>query len=84
LHIDNNKNKLIVVSLGPLSKHGGGMEVIYIKNKKISSLWKAGTTSPFGSLDVIVSDATITHYMLLTILQERYIPLMLMGQDMLL
>ena len=84
LHIDNNKNKLIVVSLGPLSKPGGGMEVIDIKNKKISSLGKAGTTSPFGSLDVIVSDATITHYMLLTILQERYIPLMLMGQDMLL
>jgi sugar lactone lactonase YvrE len=62
LHIDNNKNKLIVVSLGPLSKPGGGMEVIDIKNKKISSLGKAGTTSPFGSLDGIVSDATITHY----------------------
>ena len=62
LHIDNNKNKLIVVSLGPLSKPGGGMEVIDIKNKKISSLGKAGTTSPFGSLDGIVSDATETHY----------------------
>ena len=62
MHIDNNKNKLIVVSLGPLSKPGGGMEVIDIKNKKISSLGKAGTTSPFGSLDGIVSDATITHY----------------------
>ena len=41
LHIDNNKNKLIVVSLGPLSKPGGGMEVIDIKNKTISSLGKA-------------------------------------------
>ena len=62
LHIDNNKNKLIVVSLGPLSKPGGGMEVIDIKNKKISSLGKAGTTSPFGGLDGIVSDVTETHY----------------------
>ena len=62
MHIDNNKNKLIVVSLGPLSKPGGGMEVIDIKNKKISSLGKAGTTSPFGGLDGIVSDATETHY----------------------
>jgi DNA-binding beta-propeller fold protein YncE len=62
LHIDNNKNKLIVVSLGPLSKPGGGMEVIDMKNKTISSLAKAGTTSPFGGLDGIVSDATGTHY----------------------
>src|SRR5919197_1919084 len=62
LHIDNNKNKLIVVSLGPLSKPGGGMEVIDIKDKTISSLGKAGTTSPFGGLDGIVSDATETHY----------------------
>ncbi len=62
LYIDNNKNKLIVVSLGPLSKPGGGVEVIDIKNKTISSLGKAGTTSPFGGLDGIVSDATKTHY----------------------
>jgi sugar lactone lactonase YvrE len=62
LHIDNNKNKLIVVSLGPLTKPGGGMEVIDIKDKTISSLGKAGTTSPFGGLDGIVSDATETHY----------------------
>src|SRR5919197_5623155 len=62
LHMDNNKNKLIVVSLGPLSKPGGGIEVIDIKNKTISSLGKAGTTSPFGGLDGIVSDATETHY----------------------
>lgn len=62
LHIDNNKNKLIVVSLGPLSKPGGGIEVIDIKNKTISNLGKEGTTSPFGGLDGIVSDATETHY----------------------
>src|ERR671931_1077266 len=62
LHVDNNKNKLIVVSLGPLSKPGGGMEVIDIKNKTISSLGKVGNTSPFGGLDGIESDATETHY----------------------
>src|SRR5919198_4851167 len=62
LHVDNNKNKLIVVSLGPLSKPGGGMEVIDLKSKTISSLGKAGTTSPFGGLDGIESDATETHY----------------------
>jgi DNA-binding beta-propeller fold protein YncE len=62
LLLDNNKNKLIVVSLGPLSKPGGGMGVIDIKNKTISSLGEQGTTSPFGGLDGIVSDATGTHY----------------------
>ena len=62
LHVDNNKNKLIVVSLGPLSKPGGGMEVIDIKNKTISSLGKEGTKSPFGGLDGIESDAKETHY----------------------
>ena len=62
LLVDNNKNKLIVVSLGPLSKPGGGMELIAIKNKTISSLGERGTTSPFGGLDGIVSDATQTHY----------------------
>ncbi len=62
LHIDNNKNKLIVVSLGPLSKPGGGMEVVDIKNKTIGSLGKEGITSPFGGLDGIESDATETHY----------------------
>ena len=62
LHVDNNKNKLIVVSLGPLSKPGGGMEVIDIKNKTISSLGKEGTKSPFGGLDGIESDASETHY----------------------
>lgn len=62
LHIDNNKNKLVVVSLGPLSKPGGGIEVIDLKNKTISSLGKEGTTSPFGGLDGIESDSTETHY----------------------
>ena len=62
LHIDNNKNRLIVVSLGPLSKPGGGIETIDIKNKTISSLGKEGTTSPFGGLDGIESDARATHY----------------------
>src|SRR6476469_813164 len=62
LHIDNNKNRLVVVSLGPLSKPGGGIEVIDIKNKTISSLGKEGTTSPFGGLDGIESDASETHY----------------------
>lgn len=62
LHIDNNENKLVVVSLGPLTKIGGGIEVIDIKNKTISSLGKAGTTSPFGGLDGIESDFSNTHY----------------------
>jgi sugar lactone lactonase YvrE len=62
LHIDNNKNKLIVVSLGPLSKPGGGIEVINMKNKTISSLGEQGTASPFGGLDGIVSDARNRHY----------------------
>jgi DNA-binding beta-propeller fold protein YncE len=62
LLVDNNKNKLIVVSLGPLSKPGGGIEVVDLKNKIISSLGKEGTTSPFGGLDGIVSDATETRY----------------------
>ena len=62
LHIDNNKNKLIVVSFGPLSKPGGGIEVIDMKNKTITSLGEQGTTSPFGGLDGIESDASNTHY----------------------
>jgi hypothetical protein len=62
LHIDNTKNRLVVVSLGPLNKPGGGIEVIDIKNKTISSLGKEGTTSPFGGLDGVESDASNTHY----------------------
>ena len=62
LLVDNNKNKLIVVSLGPLSKPGGGIEVVDLKNKTISTLGKEGTTSPFGGLDGIVSNAAETRY----------------------
>jgi DNA-binding beta-propeller fold protein YncE len=62
LHIDNNKNKLIVVSIGPVSKPVGGIEVIDMKNKTITSLGEQGTTSPLGGLDGIESDASNTHY----------------------
>jgi hypothetical protein len=62
LHVDNNKNRLIVASLGDMSKPGAGIEVVDLKNKTISSLGKEGTTSPFGGLDGIESDATETHY----------------------
>jgi DNA-binding beta-propeller fold protein YncE len=62
LHVDNNKNRLIVASLGDFSKPGAGIEVVDLKNKTISSLGKEGTTSPFGGLDGIESDATETHY----------------------
>jgi hypothetical protein len=62
LHVDNNKNRLIVVSLGDMSKPGAGIKVVDLKNKTISSLGKEGTTSPFGGLDGIESDATKTHY----------------------
>jgi hypothetical protein len=43
-------------------KPGAGIEVVDLKNKTISSLGKEGTTSPFGGLDGIESDATETHY----------------------
>jgi hypothetical protein len=62
LHVDNNKNRLIVASLGDMSKPGAGIKVVDLKNKTISSLGKEGTTSPFGGLDGIESDATETHY----------------------
>jgi len=62
LHIDNSKNKLVVVSLGPFSNPGGGVEIIDLKNKTITSLGKSGTTAPFGGLDGIESDITGTHY----------------------
>jgi hypothetical protein len=62
LHVDNNKNKLIVASLGDMSKPGAGIKVVDLKNKTISSLGKEGTTSPFGGLDGIESDVTETHY----------------------
>ena len=62
LHIDNNKNKLIVVSIGPVSKPVGGIEVIDMKNKTITNLGEQGTTSPLGGLDGIESGASNTHY----------------------
>jgi hypothetical protein len=62
LHVDNTKNRLIVASLGDMSKPGAGIEVVDIKNKNISSLGKEGTTSPFGGLDGIESDAAETRY----------------------
>src|SRR5207249_2339866 len=62
LHIDNNKNRLIVASLGDMSKPGAGIKVVDLKNKTIHSLGKEGTTSPFGGLDGIESDAKETHY----------------------
>ena len=45
-----------------MSKPGAGIEVVDLKNKTISSLGKEGTTSPFGGLDGIESDATETRY----------------------
>jgi DNA-binding beta-propeller fold protein YncE len=63
LYVDNNKNKLIVVSVGSdLSKPGGGMKIVDLENKTISILGKEGTTTPVGRLDGIASDATGTHY----------------------
>jgi len=62
LHVDNNKNRLIVASLGDMSKPGAGIKIVDLKNKTISSLGKEGTTSPFGGLDGIESDAKGTHY----------------------
>jgi len=62
LHVDNSKNRLIVTSLGEMSKPGAGIEVVDLKNKTITTLGKEGTTSPFGGLDGIESDTTATHY----------------------
>ena len=62
LHFDIAKNRLIIASLGEMSKPGAGIEVVDLKNKNISSLGKEGTTSPFGGLDGIESDATGTRY----------------------
>jgi len=62
IHVDNNKNKLIVASLGNLSKPGAGIEVVDLKNKTITTFGKEGTTSPYGGLDGIESDTTGKHY----------------------
>lgn len=57
LHVDNTKGKLIVASLGKMSKPGAGIEVVDLKSKTVTVLGKEGTTSPFGGLDGIESDA---------------------------
>lgn len=62
LHVDNTKNRLIVASLGNMSDPGAGIEVVDLKNKTTSSFGEKRTTSPFGGLDGIESDATETHY----------------------
>jgi hypothetical protein len=62
LHVDNGKNRLIVTSLGEMSKPGAGIEVVDLENKTITTLGKEGTSSPFGGLDGIESDTTDTHY----------------------
>jgi DNA-binding beta-propeller fold protein YncE len=62
LYVDNNKNKLIVASLGDLSKPGAGMKIVDLENKTITTLGKEGTTSPFGGLDGIESDTAGMHY----------------------
>lgn len=62
LHVDNTKNRLIVASLGDMSKPGAGIEVVDLGNKKISSLGEENTTSPFGGLDGIESDAKEIRY----------------------
>ena len=62
LHVDNTKNKLIVASLGNMSKPGAGIEVVDLKTKTITTLGKEGTTSPFGGLDGIESDTTDARY----------------------
>jgi hypothetical protein len=62
LHVDNSKNRLIVTSLGEMSKPGAGIEVVDLKNKTITTLGKEETGSPFGGLDGIESDTTDAHY----------------------
>jgi hypothetical protein len=62
LHVDNTKNRLIVASLGDMSMPGAGIEVVDLGNKTISSLGEENTTSPFGGLDGIESDAKEIRY----------------------
>jgi DNA-binding beta-propeller fold protein YncE len=62
LHIDNNKNRLIVTSIGELNKPGAGIEIVDLENNTITTLGKEGMTSPFGVLDGIESDTADTHY----------------------
>lgn len=62
LHVDNTKDRLIVASLGNMSKPGAGIEVVDLKSKTVTVLGKEGTTSPFGGLDGIESDTAEKHY----------------------
>jgi DNA-binding beta-propeller fold protein YncE len=62
LHVDNTKDRLIVASLGNMSKPGAGIEVIDLKSKIVTILGKEGTTSPFGGLDGIESDTAEKYY----------------------
>jgi hypothetical protein len=62
LHVDNTKNRLIVASLGDMSKPGAGIEAVDLGNKTISSLGEKNTTSPFGGLDGIESDVKEIRY----------------------
>lgn len=62
LHVDNTKNRLIIASLGGMSKPGAGIEVVDLGNKTISSLGEENTTSHFGRLDGIESDAKEIRY----------------------
>lgn len=62
LHVDNTNDKLIVASLGNMSKPGAGIEVVDLKSKTVTVLGKVGTTSPFGGLDGIESDTAEKYY----------------------
>jgi hypothetical protein len=65
LHIYNVKSRLIVTSLRDMSKNGGDIEVVDLKNKTISSLRKGETTSHFGfglEFDSTEARSYITNY----------------------
>jgi DNA-binding beta-propeller fold protein YncE len=62
LHVDNTNDRLIVASLGNMSKPGAGIEVVDLKSKTVTVLGKVGTTSPFGGLDGIESDTAEKYY----------------------
>jgi len=62
LHVDDTKNRLIVASFGNFSKPGGGIEIVDLENKSITTLGKEDATSLLGGLDGIESDAMEAHY----------------------
>lgn len=62
LHVDNTNDRLIVASLGNMSKPGAGIEVVDLKSKTVTVLGEVGTTSPFGGLDGIESDNAEKYY----------------------